>query len=114
VLKSRLPEIAAALPRVVDAAVVKGAHQVAADAERRLRPHRLSGELGDQIHVDDRQREGVYVIAGDPADPSFAFYGHMVEHGTTHSAPHPFLVPALEENQNEIVRMVRTGIGRLL
>lgn len=109
-LKSRLPEIAAALPGRVDAAIVQGAHAVAADAERRLEPHRQSGELARQLHVDEDQREGVYVVAGDPRDPSFAFYAHMVELGTSHSAPYPFLVPALEENVSAIEGLVRTAL----
>jgi HK97 gp10 family phage protein len=109
-LYSRLGEIAAELPSRVDAAIVHGAHLVAEDAERRLAPHRLTGELEEQVHVDERQREGVYVIAGDPADPSFAFWGHMLEHGTSHSPPYPFLVPALEANQSEVENLVKAAL----
>ena len=65
------------------------------------RPHRRTGELEQQVHVDDQKREGVYVVAGDPSDP-IAFWGHMLEHGTSHSPPYPFLVPALEENEEAI------------
>lgn len=110
---SRLGEIAADLPVRVDAAIVRGAHLVAADAERRLAPHRYSGELEQQVHVDDRQRTGVYVIAGDPKDPSFAFWGHMLEHGTSHSPPYPFLVPALEQNVTAIEGLVRFAMRGL-
>jgi HK97 gp10 family phage protein len=112
-LKSRIPQITIEIRVLVDEAIVQGAHQVAEDAAIRLRPHRRSGELEDQIHVDERQREGVYVIAGDSRDPSFAFYGHMVEHGTSHSPPHPFLVPALEENRDPIVNDARRRLRAL-
>lgn len=108
-LKSRLPEIAATLPGRVDAALKAGADLVAEDAIVRVHPHRLGGELEDAIHVDDRQREGIYVIAGDDT----AFYGHLVEHGTSHSAPYPFLVPALEANQDRIEHLVRESLGHL-
>ena len=107
---SRLGEIAAELPSRVDAAIKHGAELVAADAETRLGPHKVSGELEQQVAVDDREREGIYVLAGDPSDPSFAFYGHMLEHGTSHSAPHPFLVPALEASQSEIENLVMVAL----
>jgi hypothetical protein len=55
----------------------------------------------------------VYVLAGDPKDPSFAFYGHMIEFGTSHSPPYPFLVPALEDEHELIVDDVRAVLGRL-
>jgi HK97 gp10 family phage protein len=112
-LKSRLPAIASELKIAVDAAIVKGAHAVAADAERRLEPHCRTGELEQQVHVDEAQREGVYVVAGDPKDPSFAFWGHMLEHGTSHSPPYPFLVPALEENRTAIEQLVRVSLRGL-
>lgn len=99
-LKSRLPQIVSEMAVAVDAAIVASAKTVAEGAERRLESHRHSGELQQQVHVDESRREGVYVVAGDPKDPSFAFWGHMLEHGTSHSAPHPFLVPALEERRN--------------
>ena len=112
-LKSRLPQIAAELPRAVDRVLVAGAYAVAASAQQRLEPHRRTGELEQQTHVDESQREGIYVVAGDPSDPSFAFWGHMLEHGTSHSAPHPFLVPALEGNRDEIVTATAAALRAL-
>ena len=107
---SRIPKVAASLAPKIDVALVEGARMVAEDAKRRLAPHRLSGELEREVHVDERQRDGIYVIAGDPSDPSFAFYGHMVEYGTSRSAPHPFLVPALEENHAAIVSLAKAAL----
>jgi HK97 gp10 family phage protein len=110
---SRIPQIASELAVAVDTALLAGAEKVRADAETRLEPHRLSGALEDQIVVDDRKRAGIYVRAGDPKDPSFAFWGMLLEHGTEHSAPYPFLVPALEENREHITGEVKAAIGRL-
>lgn len=106
-LKSRIPQIVTDLKVLVDEAVVEGAHWVRDSAEERLRVHRRTQELENQLHVDDRKREGVYVVAGDPKDPSFAFYGHMLEHGTTNAPPYPFLVPSLEEHREGIVALAR-------
>jgi HK97 gp10 family phage protein len=111
---SRIPQIAAALPSVIDAALRQGAELIADDAETRLAPHKLSGELEREIHVDDKQRDGIYVVAGDPSDPSFAFYGHMLEFGTSHSAPRPFLVPAFEANRDNVVSLATAAVKGLL
>jgi HK97 gp10 family phage protein len=110
-LKSRIPKIVGEMAVAVDAVVVAGAQRVADNAAMRVR--RREGELARQTHVDDRKREGVYVLAGDPKDPSFAFYGHMIEFGTSHSPPYPFLVPALEDEHELIVDDVRAVLGRL-
>lgn len=112
-LKSRIPKITGELAVAVDAAIVAGAHRVAATAEQRLGSHRVSGELEQQVHVLDRKREGVYVVAGDRSDPSFAFYAHMLEFGTTHSPPYPFLVPSLEAHHEDIVASVTAAVRRV-
>lgn len=66
-----------------------------------------TGRLLQAIHVEPSD-EGATVIAGDHD----VFYGHMVEHGTTHSPPHPFLVPALEEHREDIVATVVAAIRK--
>lgn len=111
---SRLPRIAAELAPVVDAALRHGADLIANDAEVRLQPHKLSGELEREVHVDDRKRAGIYVMAGDPKDPSFAFYGSMLEFGTSHAAAHPFLVPALEAHRGDVISLAAAAIQGLL
>lgn len=95
-LKSRLHEIAAGLDSFVQEGMKVGAERIAQAAKERVPVD--SGALRDAIHTDARGK-GVYVVAGD----HHTFYGHMVEHGTSHSAPQPFLVPAFEENA-ELVR----------
>jgi hypothetical protein len=49
------------------------------------------------------------VVAGDDD----VFYGHMVEHGTTHSAPHPFRVPAAEEARDPVRNLFVASLRNL-
>lgn len=118
-LKSDLPEIIKALPVAVRAAVMVGAEQISTDAKALVPVE--DGELQRAIHVElvqdptetallsGRSSEGgVYVVAGDDD----VFYGHMVEHGTTHSPPHPFLVPALEANRKAIEEEIAAAIKK--
>jgi hypothetical protein len=109
---SSLPEVAAKMVAGVDAAMVEGANRVKDEADRRLEPHRLTGELERQTHVDAKQREGVYVMAGDPSEGEFAFWGAFLEFGQGHGPPYPFLVPALEQEQEGIVGMVAAAVRR--
>jgi HK97 gp10 family phage protein len=95
-LKSRIPRIAADLERLMEDVEERGAEAVKRDAKARVAV--LTGNLRNRIHTD-RQVEGTYVLGGDKE----AWYGHLVEFGTTHSAAQPFLVPALEENRDNIL-----------
>jgi glycosyltransferase involved in cell wall biosynthesis len=42
------------------------------------------------------------------------FYGHIVEHGSTHTAPHPFLIPALEASRAAVVADVHAALKRII
>ncbi len=46
------------------------------------------------------------------SDP--ARYGHLVEHGTTHSAAVPFLGPALAESTNRVKELIAQSIREAL
>lgn len=105
-LKSRLPKIVAGLAPAVREAAGTGADMIVQDAKGRV--HVRSGDLRDAIHADE-QPEGIYVLAGD----TDTWHGHLEEHGTSHSAPHPFLVPAFEENADTIVKLVAGAVRRL-
>jgi HK97 gp10 family phage protein len=107
-LKTRLPEIAALLPADVHEAVVEGAEIVADDARQRV-PY-VTGRLQKAIHLEEGDFPWeVYVVAGDRD----AFYGAMVEHGgAVNRAPHPFMVPALEQNRARIQRLVGDAIEK--
>ena len=104
-LKSRIPAIAAELEPHVRTALEVGGEYVSARAKERVAYGNRDPHLRDAIHTSS-EPEGVYVIAGD----SETFYGHMVEHGTSHSAPQPFLVPALEESKKAVLGMVQTAL----
>lgn len=82
----------------------------------------LKKSIGRRIRTY-KARDEVAVIIGprrgfkqpDPAggdgyvDP--ARYGHLVERGTSHSAPQPFLRPAFEQGKAESLRIYRREIG---
>jgi HK97 gp10 family phage protein len=95
VLKSRLPEIAAELVAKANAIPGAGAELVVAHAKDRVPVD--TGRLRDAIHVEESEG-GHMVVAGDKQ----AFYGHIVEHGSRNTPPHPFLIPAAEESRKEI------------
>jgi HK97 gp10 family phage protein len=104
-VESRIPEITVAIPTLINRAVAAGAQIIAEGASDNLvrGGHIVNDELAPAIHTE---REGVAeyaVVAGEKGGP---FYAHMVEHGTTHSPPYPFLVPALEEHTDTVVALV--------
>ena len=108
VLKSRFPMIAAELrPRVL-AAVEEAAGLVAEEARRRVPVGPGDVHLRDHISVES-ESDGYAVLAGDGE----TFYGHMVEFGTSHSAPHPFLLPAAEENVDAAAALVTAALRGL-
>ena len=112
--ESKIPKFLAELAPAIDAALVKGAHLIADDAQQRLHPHRLTGELEREVHVDDRKRRGVWVLAGDPKDPFFAFYGTFLEFGTRHAPAYPFMIPAFESKRDEVTGLVDAAVRGIL
>lgn len=103
--KSRLPQIISELPVAVRAALVASAQQIAQDAKDRVPVE--TGRLRDAIHIELTE-EGVEVVAGDHE----AFYGHIIEHGGVNHPPHPFLVPALEQNRDNAVAAIKAAIKK--
>lgn len=106
-LESRLPEIIAELLPAIEAAERAGAEVIAQAAKARVPVD--SGRLRNAIHVETGP-DGAYVVAGDRE----AFYGHIVEHGGVNHSPHPFLVPALEENRSPVEDQIRTALRRIV
>jgi HK97 gp10 family phage protein len=105
-LKSRFPQIAASLPARSDESAEQAAEAVADRARERVPVD--TGALRDAIHTEQRG-DDYAVIAGNDR----AFYGHMVEFGTSHSAAHPFLIPALEQERALIEARVRAAMRGL-
>lgn len=104
-LISRIPEIMAELAEVKDS-LDEPIERVAQGARERVPVE--TGTLRDAIHTEET-KDGYGVIAGD----TDAFYGHMVEFGTTHSAAHPFLLPAFEAERDSIESAIRDRLGDL-
>lgn len=67
-----------------------------------------SGDLRNSIHTE-RIDDGYAVVAGD----SDVFYGHIVEHGSTRTAPRPFLIPAAEAVRDNLDDLVRAAFRDL-
>lgn len=109
VLKSRLDNIARDLPDGVDRATKKGATLIAAEARMRVAVSPYAPHLRDDIHVEPVALGAYAVVAGREE----TFYGHMVEFGTSHSAPHPFLIPSLESNREPTLRLVAAALDSL-
>jgi HK97 gp10 family phage protein len=105
-LKSRIPEIAAEMEARLEATLEAAGELIVKGAKERVPVE--SGRLRDAIHVETTAK-GVSVVAGSTE----AFYGHMVENGTTHSAPHPFLVPAAEAAKDEIAAEATAALREL-
>jgi len=105
---NRIGDFASKLDELVREATLAGAELIVESAKERVpvdptAKHHLRDAIHTQVDED-----GVWVVAGDRE----AWYGHMVEHGTTHSAPEPFLIPAVEENADKVVDLVRDAIRR--
>lgn len=112
--RSRIPEMTARLVPAVEEALILSAEAIAEAAKERVPVGAPDVHLKDAIHTAEPVEIAggieVAVVAGN----SKVFYGHMVEHGTTHSAPRPFLVPALEERAVGTVNRVRSAMGASL
>lgn len=106
-LQSRLPQIAEALRPRVSAAVKAGAELVAQEARQRVPVQ--TGTLRDAIRAERTDAAQYTVIAGDKD----AFYGHLVEFGTSRTAPRPFLTPAVEAKRDEVKNLVGEALKGL-
>lgn len=113
--KSRFPEIRAALYPKVGAAVKAGAEVIAEDAARRVPdPSPVAEGLIASIRVE---REGVAEYAVNAGDDD-AYYARWVEFG--HAArgggevpAHPFMVPAKEASEDNVVALVTAALRGL-
>lgn len=105
-LTSRLPQIIAQLPGATDEALKQGADAVAEGAKERVPVS--TGALRNAIHVEEAEG-GYSVVAGD----GDAFYGHMVEYGTTNAPAHPFLIPSYEAAKEGILEGVEDALEEL-
>ena len=108
-LKSRLPQIIAEMEPEISGAMRVGAELIEGRAKERVPDAPPVGEgLVAAIHVEEAD-DGYSVVAGD----SKHFYGHFLEYGTKRAAAHPFLVPAKEESEDEVLGLVQAVLGGL-
>jgi HK97 gp10 family phage protein len=98
-LVSRIPEIIAKLDPETLQGVRDAADEIVRGAQERVPVD--SGALRDAIHVESKGME-TRVVAGD----SQAWYGHIVEHGSTTAPPRPFLIPAYEAVRPSIEEII--------
>lgn len=98
-LTSRFPGIGTSIARRLSTEMRHTAQLIAEEAESRLNVGPPDIHLMEHLHVVREAPATYAVIAGDEE----AFYGHIVEHGGLHSAPRPFLVPALDAQKADAV-----------
>lgn len=106
---SRLDRIALELAAKLDAVGRATAERIERDAKATVPVGAPSVHLRDAIHVE-RTGIGEYEVRAGDSD---VFYGHIVEHGSVHSAPHPFLLPAAEAARSEIKPIARAALRNL-
>ena len=94
---------------IIVQALTEGAEPIRAEASRRA-PVR-TGKLRESIIVQvvDQTAEGAIAKIG-PSQK--AFYGRFVEVGTIHQKANPFLRPALDEKQDEALRLMSDVLAR--
>ena len=77
----------------------------------------LSGALRDSLVLravksKKRDRLGVQVMTKEGMFRGETFYGAFVELGTSKAPPHPYLRPALNENKDLCVAIVKNEVGK--
>jgi HK97 gp10 family phage protein len=107
---SRIPQVTAALPVRLDAALEAGARLVEGRAKGLAPDAPPIGEgLVDAIHSRDTGLLEWAVVGGDRD----AFYGHFLELGTVKMAHRPFLLPAFEGSVVEITQLASAAVRGL-
>lgn len=86
------------------------AARVIRDEARRRAPV-VTGALRDSIVAKKFSRqEGHGPGAFVAIDYRKCFYAHMVEHGTSKAAPHPFFRPAIDATKGRVVEILKEGV----
>jgi HK97 gp10 family phage protein len=103
-------------PQAREKSLMAGALIIQAEAQR-LAPV-LTGNLRDSIIISfdgglnssavSQRRFFTAVYIGPSRGKGF--YGHMVEFGTSHSAPHPFMRPALDNTRDDVKRAMGNSL----
>lgn len=95
--------------KVVKGATLKGAAVVRKDAKRRVPVD--SGKLKKAISAK-KTAESPVSVTYSVGPTTKGFYGQFIEFGTEKKPARPFLRPAFDENQNEIVAKIEEGLKK--
>lgn len=101
--RSHLGRTADRLERDAAALVQTTLGKILAGAQARTRDR--SHDLDESMRIEDDGRFAGSVAVGRRAGDGF--YAHMVENGTVHSEPRPFLTPAAEAQRGPFRRGLR-------
>lgn len=113
-MRSKLPD--ATSKNVLRRAMLKRAEPILNDARSRApkRTGRLQLSIGEGTRLSARQRQLFHPV--DPDDVSVFVgasplpYAHLVEYGTRHASPHPFMRPAWEAGKQAFADGIRQDI----
>lgn len=72
--------------------------------EAKKKVHKISETLSKALSYKIKRKLGEIWVG--VKDGKGAYYGEMVEKGTSKSAAHPFLLPAIEENRGYIIDLI--------
>jgi HK97 gp10 family phage protein len=100
--------------RAVKNAMAAGARVIRDEAKRLVPvgpgPHHLRDDIVVARKVKKtRTRKGSVVVG---IRNEGRFYAHLVEFGTSHSAPHPFMRPALDNAQSAAIQKIGPKLGQ--
>lgn len=134
-LESRFPQIVAELSVKVGAAIKEGTEGIAEAAKAnapdpppygKYLKESIEARSGDFSYgarsafgQNEASKYGFSVPVGRQVVTEIAYgvwsswYSPFVEFGTSHSAPHPFLMPAAEEGLPEVVGLVNAALKSL-
>lgn len=110
---NRIPAITRELDEAVSEEVMEIANEIVASAKQRV--PKDDHDLEESIHVEVKDGE-VYVVAGN----NKAFYGHIVEGGSSGANPYgaqpprPFLLPAYEQHRHNAETRLAKALQRMI
>lgn len=123
-LDRKLAKIAKSLPKAKQLEILADAGEIIAEEARQLVPVD-DGILRESISVSDDTLGGafkmdatlrgkgavVYIGPRTRSGPPDGFYGHMVEYGTVHMSAQPFMRPAFDRTQGQVLSRIAGDVA---
>lgn len=98
-------------PKNVAKVLLEGARVIRSEAKRRA--PRLNGLLKSAFKAKiSKKNRKTSPSAWAAVDRKKAPHAHLVEFGTEHSAPHPYLRPAVEGTKDQVATVIKVGLAR--